>query len=370
MIMEGFKNSITDQLVGIDSHISVKNFDSNSSYQSLPIKVAEDKLATLRSLPNVKSVSGYISKPAILKANNEIHGVVLKGIGSVYDTSFLHKSIIKGQLPDFSGKKKSNHVLVSEWVAQTLGLKVGDKLSAYFVQKPPRVRRFTVSGIYKTNLTKYYDEIIVIADSRHLTKLNKWQPQQVSGYEVRLHQIDQLPQTERQIKSTLPLFKEEGEALKVANLYDTYYGLFEWFKLIGNNVFLVIVICLFLAVFNIAASAIVMVMEQTRTIGTLKALGVRNGQIRRIFVLQSIKLLLKGMLYGNGLALVLSLVQKFTGVFTLNPNTYFVDRLPISYNFLHLAGLNLLVFVAIVLSLFIPTIIISRIRVSKTIKFD
>jgi lipoprotein-releasing system permease protein len=370
LIMSGFRDSIIQQLVGIDSHISIKNFDSNNSYESKPITIDSDSYLNLQNISGIKSISTFASKPAILKTKSDIHGIIVKGVGKEYDFDYLKSSLVEGRMIKYKKKGRSNEILISKRVAKMLNLKLGDKVSVYFVQNPPRARRFTICGIYQTNLVKFYDELFVIADIGHIKKLNKWKKNQVSGYEIKISDYDKIDKLERQVRRTVPNILEDGSALRIASIKKNYFQIFEWFSLIDINVLVTIGIALFLAIFNICGSVLVLVLEQTKSIGILKAIGAKNKQIRQIFILQSLKLLKKGLIYGNIAALTICFIQQQFEIISLNPATYFIDKVPIKFDIISILGLNAIVVVFVSASLLVPTLIISKIRVSKTIKFD
>lgn len=367
-IITGFKKEITDKLSGFGAHLNVVAYDNNSSFAGNQI-VADDSLVTgIRSLPEVGEAYVYITRPAILKSKEEIHGVVLRGVDSSYSASFFKDHLVDGQFPDYRGSGASNDVVLSASVASLLGLKTGDKVTAHFVQDPPRVRMLTVAGVYDTGF-KEYDDMMVLCDLRHLQKLNGWEKNEVSGIAIELKDINRTAEVKEKVDALLP-WDDDNNFYKLETLRETAPQVFDWLDLLNMNVWVILVLIVIVAVFNMVSGLLILILDKTSLIGILKALGYRDVGLRKLFLYLSLALTGRGMLLGNVLALVLGGLQYKFKLISLDASSYYMDTVPVHFDWFYWLLLNVGVLLISVLMLVVPTMLISKIKPIKAIRFE
>lgn len=367
-IITGFKKEITDKLSGFGAHLNVVAYDNNSSFAGNQI-VADDSLVTgIRSLPEVGEAYVYITRPAILKSKEEIHGVVLRGVDSSYSASFFKDHLVAGQFPDYRGSGASNDVVLSASVASLLGLKTGDKVAAHFVQDPPRVRMLTVAGVYDTGF-KEYDDMMVLCDLRHLQKLNGWEKNEVSGIAIELKDINRTAEVKEKVDALLP-WDDDNNFYKLETLRETAPQVFDWLDLLNMNVWVILVLIVIVAVFNMVSGLLILILDKTSLIGILKALGYRDVGLRKLFLYLSLALTGRGMLLGNVLALVLGGLQYKFKLISLDASSYYMDTVPVHFDWFYWLLLNVGVLLISVLMLVVPTMLISKIKPIKAIRFE
>lgn len=367
-IIMGFKKEITDKLSGFDAHLNIVAYENNNSFNGNEIRVSDTLLDGIRDIEDVKSVYVYVTKPVILKSKDEIHGAVLKGVDSLYSADFFKKHLTEGAYPDYRTSEVSNDILLSSSVASLLNVKTGGKLTAHFVQEPPRVRVFTVAGIYDTGF-KEYDDIMVLCDMRHLQRLNGWENNQVSGIAVELQDMEKTEQAKEKVDVLLP-WDEDNNFYKLTTLRETAPQVFDWLSLLNTNVWVILVLIVTVAVFNMVSGLLILILDKTSLIGILKALGCRDVNLRKLFLYISLGLTGRGMLVGNMLALLLGGIQYYFNVITLDPVAYYMDTVPVYFDLFYLILLNVGVIIVSVLMLLIPTMLISRIKPIKAIRFE
>ena len=365
-IITGFKYEITEKLSGFTAHLSVVPFVPGSVGEGGVVREAESLVKGLKEVEGVKNVYGYIEKPAIFKSKEEIHGVVLKGVDVGYDVAFFRENLKEGEIPDFKTEKASNEVLISASVADMLKIGVGGKVTAHFVQDPPRARVFTVAGIYDTGF-KEYDDVMVLVDKRHLAKLNDWGPGEVSGIAIELEDVERLDEVIVGVENVV--YDASGN-YEVQTLADVAPQIFDWLALLNMNVWVILILIVTVAGFNMVSGLLILILDKTSLIGILKALGYKNVSLRKLFLYISAGLIIKGMLWGNVLAFVLAGIQAMFCVIHLDPVTYYMDTVPINFGLGYVILLNVGVIVVTVLMLIVPTMLISKISPVKAIKFE
>jgi lipoprotein-releasing system permease protein len=369
-IVTGFKKEITNKIVGFGSHIQILNFDSNESYETQPIRKDQEFLSKLKAEPYVVNVQEFATKAGIIKSKNDIQGVVLKGIGSDFDWTFFKNYIIKGTTFAVSDSVRSNKVLISRYIANLLKLDVGDEFIMYFIQDPPRMRRFEVAGIYETSLEEF-DRTFVIADIKHIQRLNDWNENQISGFEITISDFRRLDELTYDIMNIVGYgFEDDQSRLKVINIDEKYPQIFDWLNLQDMNVLIILLLMLIVAGVNMVAGLLILILDRTNMIGILKALGAVNVSIRKIFLYQSGFLIIKGLFWGNLIGLSICLIQKYFHIIKLDQTSYYLTAVPVNLNFYHLAGLNIMTCLVIILILIIPSVVISRISPAQAIKFN
>jgi len=369
-IVTGFKAGITEKLTGFGSHIQISNYDNNNSFETYPIDKNLVPMNRLGKLDGVKHLQTYATKPGILKTESDIQGIVLNGIALNYDWTFFKNKLVQGDTITLDAARKSNQVLISQKLAQLLHLKLGDKLSVYFIQQPPRMRRFTISGIYNTGMDEF-DKLFVMCDMRHIQKLNNWEENQVSGVEITLNEFKDLEKIQEIVKDDVGgIFSEDGSTFKVRSIKQKYPQIFNWLEMLDVNVWIILGLMILVAGFNMISGLLIIILEKTNMIGILKALGTNNLSVRKIFLYQSAMIIGKGMMWGNIIGIGFCIIQYHFEIIGLDPVNYYLDTVPINLNIFHLLLLNVGTLIATVSMLLIPSFWITKISPAKAIKFD
>jgi lipoprotein-releasing system permease protein len=369
-IVTGFKREIRNKVIGFGSHIQVINFDSNISYETTPIRKDQPFLPDLLKIPEIRHIQPFATKAGIIRTRDDIQGVVLKGVDQSFDWSFFERNMQEGERIAFTDTAASNDAVISRAIASLLRLNVGDDFAMYFVQEPPRARRFTVSGIYETGLEEL-DKLFVLADLRHIQRLNDWDDSQVSGFEILLSDYDNLDQVSFRVDELVgDVFTQDLSRLRVVSIRDKYPQFFDWLQLLDMNVWVILSLMVIVAGFNMVSGLLILILERTGMIGILKALGLSNGGLRKIFLYQSAFLIAKGLLWGNLIGIGIALAQQYTGFIKLDQASYFIATVPVNLRLTHLLMLNGGTMIITVAMLIVPSYIIGRISPEKTIRFD
>jgi len=369
-VVAGFKKEISEKTIGFGSHIQIINYDGNRSYETRPISKNQDFLPKIKQIEGIRHVQVFALKPGIIKTDNDIQGVVLKGIGPDFDWSFFKKSLVDGEVFELSDTGTTNKTVISKTLASMLRLKVGDKFAMWFVQQPPRVRMFTVSGIYDTKMAEF-DKVFILGDIRHIRKLNDWNGDQISGFEILVNNFDKIEDLTLKVDDIAGLiFFDDGSKLKVQSIIDKYPTIFDWLGLQDLNAIILIVIMLVVAGINMISGLLIIILERTKMIGVLKAMGAENPLIRKIFLIQSSYIVLRGLILGNLVGIAICLLQKEFSFIKLDEASYYLSTVPIHLNAVHILLLNFGTFIVTIAMLVVPSMVISRISPEKTIKFD
>jgi len=368
--LTGFKNQIRGKVIGFGSHIQILNFDSNSSYETAPINKKQPFLPQLKKMKGIKHVQVFATKAGIIKTGKEIQGVVLKGIGSDFSWDFFRENLIEGTVFSVNDSTRTNKVLISKKISNLLKLKVGDSFIMYFIQDPPRLRKFEVSGIYETSLEDF-DKLFILADIGHIQKLNNWTHDQVSGFEVSINDFNEIENLTWKVSELVGYdIIEDQTHLKVQSIIQKYPQIFDWLNLQDMNVWIILVLIFLVAGFNMVSGLLILILERTNMIGILKALGAGNWMIRRVFLYQAAYLIVKGLFWGNLVGLGLCLIQKQFGLIKLDQASYYLSQVPINLNAFLIVILNLATLLLTLLWLILPSYLAARIRPVKTIRFD
>jgi lipoprotein-releasing system permease protein len=369
-IVTGFKREIRNKVIGFGSHIQIVNLDSNISYETAPVSKNQAFIPELLQVRGIRHIQPFATKAGIIRTREDIQGVVLKGIDDSFDWSFFEKNMQEGSRIFFTDTTTSNEAVISRSTASLLRLNMGDDFAMFFVQDPPRARRFTVSGIYETGLDEL-DKLFVLADLRHIQRLNDWDPDQVSGFEILLDDFNNIDEVSMQVDDIAGhIFTNDLSRLRVISITDKYPQFFDWLKLLDMNVWVILSLMVIVAGFNMVSGLLILILERTGMIGILKALGLGNSGLRKIFLYQSVFLISKGLLWGNLLGIGLALFQQYTGFIRLDQTSYFIATVPINLRLTHLILLNGGTMLITVAMLIIPSYIIGRISPEKTIRFD
>ena len=361
-IVTGFKREISEKVIGFGSHIQVSNFDANFSYETTPLSKNEQFKNNLYSIDGIKHVQVFATKAGIVKTEDDIMGVVLKGVGSDFDWSFFRDKVAAGNIFTVSDTARTNNVVISKNIAAKLNLKVGDKLTTYFIEQPPRVRNFDIAGIYETGLEEF-DKLYVLVDISHIQRLNDWEEDQVGGYEILVNDFDDLTSIGEEV------YDKSGFDLNSRTIKEIYPQIFDWLELQNINVVIIISLIILVAGINMISALIILILERTNMIGILKAIGAENISIRKIFIITATYLLGAGLLIGNAVGLILCFIQDRFQPVKLDQESYYVSVVPISFTFLDFLLLNIGTLIVCVLMMIIPSVIITRISPVRAIRF-
>jgi len=369
-IVTGFKKEISNKVTGFSAHIQIQNMDSNLSYETSPVPAGLESVLRIQEIEGITNVQPFAIKAGIIKTGEEIHGAVLKGIDQSYDWTFIEDHLTEGELYQVNDTVRSNMVVLSGSTASLLNLGVGDRFTMYFIQDPPRARTFTISGIYNTSLEQF-DMLYIFADIKQVQRLNNWDQGEVSGYEILIDEMEDLPELTWKVREQVGFeFLEDGSRLKVETIQEKNTQIFDWLKLQDMNVVVLVILMVVVAGFNMISGLLILILERTNMIGILKALGTNNVSVRKIFMYQSGYLTLVGLLWGNLFGVGICLAQKYLNLMPLDPASYYLDTVPINLNLLHLLMLNLGTMLITFLFLLIPSMIIARISPEKSIRFN
>ncbi len=369
-IVVGFKHEIRKKIIGFGSHIQIVNYDLNTSFETSPISRNQHFYPSLDTIKGIKHIQVFATKPGIIKTRADIQGAIVKGVGSDFDWSFFNENLVEGKSFTVVDSARTNEVLISKYLSLLLKLKVGDKFIMYFIDNRPRPRSFTVSGIYETSLEEF-DRQFILADIGHIKKLNNWEDDEISGFEVLIdnyNDIDYMTYVVRSIAGST--FDDEGQKLQVINIKEKYPQIFDWLNLIDKNVWIILGLMLTVAAFNMISGLLILILDRTNMIGILKAIGTGNRSIKNIFLYQSAFLMVKALFWGNIIGLGICWIQDYFKLLKLDQTSYFIDYAPIDFNLFHIIILNIGTLVITMIILLLPSIIISNINPVKTIRFN
>jgi lipoprotein-releasing system permease protein len=369
-ILTGFKKQIREKVVGFGSHIQIMNFDSNNSFESTPISDTQNFIHKIKQIPGIAHIQVFATKAGIIRTDEDIQGVVLKGIGPDFDWSYFKSNMVDGSVITVTDTGRTDKVIISKKISEMLRLKTGDSFTMLFVQDPPRMRKFTISGIYETSLEEF-DKMYVFCDIGHIKKLNGWKDDQVSGFEVYINDFDKLDEMTSEVRDAIGYkITEEDTKFKVTNIRIRYPQIFDWLNFQDINVIIIILLMLIVAGFNMISGLLILILEKTNMIGVLKSLGAEDITIRRVFLYQATYLIGKGLFWGNFIGIGLAFLQLKTGLITLDPTSYYIKTVPVNLELTHLLLLNAGTMAAIIIMLLVPSQLISRISPVKAIRYD
>ena len=361
-VVVGFKQEITNKIAGFGSHIQIVNFDNNSTYELQPVRISDSLLTTLNDLAHVEVVSCFASKPGIVKTDSAFQGIVFKGT-DYWD--YFAQNLVAGCLPE-----KPNEVLISEDLALSLSLTLDDPILCYFIEEDLRVRRFYISGLYRTCMTEM-DKLFVLGDIEVVRRLNGWEQNQVSGIEVLVEDLHHLEEVSDAVYfATANRLDEDGNAFYTQNLQQLNPQIFGWLELLDMNVIIILVLMIIVSSFTLISALLMIILERIRMVGVLKSLGCSNGMIRKIFIYLTGKLIIRAIIIGNVLGLGLALIQKYFHIIKLSSESYYMSYVPIEIDATALLLLNLGIVVMSYIALIGPSHIVSTIKPTTTMKFD
>ena len=370
-VVLGFKHTIQGKVVGFGNHIQVMNMLALNTVEPYPICIDDSMMQVLDSIEGVSHVQRYSLTQGILKTDEDFLGVAFKGIGPEYDIHYLKQSLVEGQIPTFSDSKSSNKLLVSRIMADKLKLKAGDRIYAYFIgDEDVRMRRFTIEGIYQTNMTRF-DELFCYTDLYTANKLNGWFEGQCSGAELQVKDFSRLDDTSARIINKVNRNKDRYNGLYSSQtIFEAYPQVFTWLELLDINVWIILGLMICLAGITMISGLLIIILERTSMIGVLKALGSRNKTIRHTFLWFSAFIISRGLLIGDVLGIGVVLLQKYTGIVTLDPQTYYVNEAPMELNMPIIIALNIVTLIVSLSVLIIPSFFISHIHPAKSMRYE
>ncbi len=370
-VIAGFKHTISDKVVGFGSHIQITNFMAQQTAIPAPICISDTLMREIRQTKGIRHVACYSITQGILKTDNDFLGVAFKGIDSDYDISFLQDNLVEGKMPKFGAQPSKYPLLVSRSIADKLHLKVGTKVFAYFIgNEDVRVRKFTIEGIYQTNMSQF-DQNLCFTDFSVPVKLNGWEQDQYSGAELLVDNFDDIEQVATNIVKLVNSKTDRyGDILTSQTIHEAYPQIFSWLSLLDINVWIILVLMVCVAGFTMISGLLIIILERTQMIGILKALGMRNNAVRHTFLWFAVFIIGRGLLWGNIIGVGLVVLQQQTGLIHLDPASYYVDTAPMELNIPIVLALNVATLIISVFVLIAPSYLISHIHPARSMRYE
>lgn len=369
-ILRGFQRDIRQKVVGFGSHIVVKSQFVGNGYEVEPVSTQRDALQRILTIPEVRHVQFFAEKGGMIKTDDQIHGIMFKGVDAKFDTSFFASNMVEGRLFRFNNADDSgliapsNEVVVSKTIANKLRLNIGDKIKTYFWQGTNyRARAFQIVGIYNTDLSEF-DEHYVVGDIRQVQRLNQWDDTLVAGYELLVDDFDKLPTVANKVAVVCDY------DLIVTTIDQQNPALFAWLDLLNSNIVLILAVMAVVCVVAIISALLIMIFEKTSMIGILKTLGANNRHIRGIFLLKSAEIIGKGLIVGNAIALVLCLLQQHFQILRLDSESYYMSYVPVDINPWYFILISVGTMAVCLTALLLPASFIAKIQPAKTIRVE
>ncbi len=370
-VVLGFKHAIRDKVIGFGSHIQVAEYNALMGGDGRAVQMDDSVMSVLSHIQGVKHVQRFAYRQGILKTDDDFLGVMFKGVGPEFDSTFIHQNMVEGSIPRFSDKASGNKLLVSKNMADKLHLKTGSRLFAYFIDYTGvRMRRFTISGVYQTNLTQY-DNTICFTDLHAVAKLNGWPADVAGGAELTINNFAQLDDVERTVIAKVNRTTDHyGNTFASKTIKEVSPQIFSWLSLLDLNVWIILAIMMCVAAVTMISGLLIIILERTQMIGLLKALGAGNATVRHTFMWFSAFIIGRGLLWGNLVGLGLVALQYVTGLVKLDPATYYVSTVPVEVNLLYVVLLNIGTLIISLFVLIAPSYLISHIHPAKTMSYE
>ena len=373
-IVVGFKKEVRNKVIGFDSHIQLTNFDNNASYESTPVVVSDSLRNALINTNGVSHIEVFATKPGIIKTETDFQGVVLKGVSYDFDTTFLKNNLVEGQMLHVDSVKLSNQVLMSRSMANMLKLECGGSFIVYFVNSQDvqrsRARKLFISGIYDTGFTDY-DKLFVICDIKQIQRLNEWDEDMASGVGIfvdNYEHIDEL--TDKLYFSLIDKKDRLGNMYYIRSIKELNPMIFNWLGVLDSNVIIILILMIIVSGFTMISGLLIIILERTNMIGTLKALGQSNYSIRKVFLYVSFFLIVKGMFWGNVVGLLFCFLQSHYQWLKLDRETYYLDAVPVDISWVSLILINIASLAVSMFMMIAPSYLISKIEAAKSIRFE
>ena len=360
----GLQQKIREKVSAFNGHIIISNYDNNQSEVTLtPISKKQDFYPKFTSVPAVEHIQAIASKAGIIRTETAFEGIIFKGVGNDYKWDNIKEYIIEGRIPNVKGDL-NEEVVISQFIANRLNLKVGDGFNTFFMkEKGYNLRNFDVVGIFNSGFQEF-DATYLIGDIRHMQRINKWAPDQIGSFEVFVDDFNTIESTGEQV------YAQTASTLDSKTIIEKYSYIFEWLQLFDFNIIVILVVMILVATINMVVALLVLILERTQMIGILKALGANNWSVRKIFLYNAFYLIIRGLFWGNLIGISLLLIQQQFGIIQLPPENYYVNQAPVYLNWGYILLLNLLTVTVCFLVLLIPSYIITKISPVKAIRFD
>jgi len=363
----GLQGKIREKVSAFSGDIMVSNFDGNNSEETVnPVSIKQDFYPNFTAVPEVSHVQAISTKAGIIRTETDFEGVMVKGLGADYDWNRIAEYIVEGRKPVFTEDKLNTETLISTYLANRLGFALGDKLIVYFINTDsgrPTPLRLDIVGLYESAYQEF-DKVYLMADIRHIRRINKWDKDAVGAFEIFVKDFDEVQHVKNKV------YQNSGSTLRAMSVLERSPTIFEWIKLFDFNMYLIIAVMVIVAAINMIVALLVLILERTQMIGVLKAMGSTNWSIRKLFLYNSFYLIGVGLFWGNLIGLGILFVQKYFGIITLNPETYYVKEAPVFISLWHVLLLNIGVILLCLLIMIIPSYIITKINPAKSIRFE
>jgi lipoprotein-releasing system permease protein len=363
----GLQQKIRQKVAAFNGHIQISGFNTNNSdVSAVPISTKQDFYPTFTTVSGINHIQGIAAKAGIIRTEDAFEGIIYKGVGKDYVWKDLSEYLIDGRIPNVTADLNTE-VLISQYLVNRLNLKLNDSFNTFFMKdgenKLPNSRRFKIVGIYNSGFEEF-DATYLIGDIRHIQRFNKWNENQVGSFEVFIDDFDEISQKGQEVYKAIP------SNLESKTILDKFYYIFDWLKLFDFNLVVILVIMIAVSTINMVVALLVLILERTQMVGILKALGANNWTVRKVFLYNAFYLIVRGLFWGNSIAIGLLLIQKYFGIIQLNPESYYVREAPVDINLLHILALNVGTVLICLLVLIIPSVIITKISPAKTIRFE
>ena len=363
----GLQQKIRQKISAFNGNIIISNYDDNQSQVSVnPISIHQSFYPKFTTVAGISHVQAVATKAGIIRTATAFEGIIYKGVGKEYQWNNIQEYIVSGRVPDFL-HQLNNEVLISQFLANRLNLKLGDNFNTFFMKdnnnQLPNLRVFKIVGIYNSGFQEF-DAAYILGDIRHLQRINKWQPDEVGAFEVFVDDFTTIKEKGEEV------YEQTNSTLDTQTIVEKYYYIFEWLQLFDFNIIVILVVMIAVATINMVVALLVLILERTQMIGILKALGANNWSVRKVFLYNAFYLILRGLFWGNLIGIGLVLIQQYFGIIKLNPENYYVNQAPVYLNWMYIAALNLGTIIVCLLVLLIPSYIITKITPVKAIRFD
>ncbi len=363
----GLQQKIRQKVAAFNGHIIITNYDENQSQLSVtPISTHQDFYPKFKNVEGINHIQAVATKSGIIRTETAFEGIIFKGVGKEYRWNNLQEYLVSGKLPNLNSQL-NEEVLVSEFLAKRLNLKVGDKFNTFFMKEDsnqkPNLRVFKITGIFNSGFQEF-DSTYIIGDIRHIQRINKWESDQVGAFEVFVDDFNIIQEKGQEV------YENTGSTLDTKTIVEKYYYIFEWLKLFDFNIIVILIIMILVATINMVVALLVLILERTQMIGILKSMGANNWAVRKIFLYNAFYLISKGLFWGNLIGVGMLLIQQNFGIIKLNPENYYVNEAPVFIDFGYIFLLNIGTILICLLILLIPSYIITKISPIKAIRFD
>lgn len=370
-VVLGFKHTIRDKVVGFGGHITLHSMMLYSDTDPFTLYADDSLMNAVNQLPGVAHAERYSVTQGLLKTDDDFLGVAFKGVGPEFKSTFLKEHMLEGDIPQFSDSTSHNQLLLSKMIADKLQLRTGDRVFAYFIgDNDVRTRRYTICGIYQTNMTRF-DESLCFTDLYTVNRLNGWDKDDCTGISVTVDNLEELPYMEGLFINNFNRTSDaKGNMITSQTIYETYPQVFMWLELLDINVWIILALMICVAGFTMISGLLIIILERTQMIGILKALGARNKTVRHTFLWFAVFIIGQGMFWGNIIGIGIVLIQKYTGIISLDPQTYYVSEAPMELDIPLILLLNITTLQTCVFVLIAPSFLISHIHPAKSMRYE